>query len=54
MQSLFAQQKVTTRILFVMDASGSMYARMEKESRIEVAKRLMSKLMDSLAIIPNV
>jgi Ca-activated chloride channel family protein len=54
MQSLFAQQKVTTRILFVMDASGSMYARMEKESRIEVAKRFMSKLMDSLAIIPNV
>jgi Ca-activated chloride channel family protein len=49
-----AQQKVDTRILFIFDASGSMYARMDKETRIEVAKRLLSKMMDSLAPIPNV
>lgn len=47
-------QKVDTRILFIFDASGSMYARMEKETRIEVAKRIMSKMMDSLANISNV
>ena len=37
-----------TRILFLMDASGSMYAMMDKDSRINVAKRLMNKIMDSL------
>lgn len=43
-----AQQKVKTRILFLMDASGSMYASMDKDNRINVAKRIMTKLMDSL------
>jgi len=43
-----AQQKVKTRILFLLDASGSMYASMDKDNRINVAKRLLSKLMDSL------
>jgi Ca-activated chloride channel family protein len=43
-----AQQKVKTRILFLLDASGSMYASMDKDNRINVAKRIMSKLMDSL------
>lgn len=46
--SLVAQQKVKTRILFLLDASGSMYASMDKDNRINVAKRLLSKLMDSL------
>jgi Ca-activated chloride channel family protein len=45
---LQAQQKVRTRILFVLDASGSMYATMDKETRIVVAKRMLTKLMDSL------
>ncbi|MFN9583160.1 MAG: VWA domain-containing protein, partial [Bacteroidota bacterium] len=44
-----AQQKVKTRILFVLDASGSMYARMETDTRINVAKKLMYKIMDSMA-----
>jgi Ca-activated chloride channel family protein len=45
---LAAQQKVKTRILFLLDASGSMYATMDKDSRINVAKRILTKLMDSL------
>jgi Ca-activated chloride channel family protein len=43
-----AQQKVKTRILFLLDASGSMYAAMDKDNRINVAKRMLTKLMDSL------
>jgi Ca-activated chloride channel homolog len=43
-----AQQKVKTRILFLLDASGSMYATMERDSRINVARRILTKLMDSL------
>jgi Ca-activated chloride channel family protein len=43
-----AQQKVKTRILFLLDASGSMYATMDKDSRINVARRILTKLMDSL------
>ncbi len=46
---LFAQQeKVKTRILFLFDASGSMYATMDKDNRISVARRILGKLMDSL------
>jgi Ca-activated chloride channel family protein len=45
---VYAQQKVKTRILFLLDASGSMYATMDKDSRINVAKRILTKLMDSL------
>lgn len=33
----------------MLDASGSMYARMETDTRINVAKKLMYKIMDSLA-----
>jgi Ca-activated chloride channel family protein len=43
-----AQQKVKTRILFLLDASGSMYATMDKDNRINVARRILTKLMDSL------
>lgn len=44
----YAQKKVKTRILFLLDASGSMYATMDKDNRINVAKRILTKLMDSL------
>ncbi len=44
--SAFAQQK--TRILFLLDASGSMWARMESDNRINVAKNLLGKMVDSL------
>lgn len=51
--SAFAQEK-TTRILFLLDASGSMYANLNKEVRIDVAKRLLKKALDSLEGLPNV
>lgn len=34
--------------MFVLDASGSMWARMETDNRINVAKSLLSKMVDSL------
>lgn len=43
-----------TRILFLLDASGSMYAIMDKENRITIAKRLLSRTIDSLQGIKNV
>lgn len=47
--SAFAQvDKPKTRILFLLDGSGSMFAAMDKDVRINVAKRLLSKTMDSL------
>jgi len=39
---------ITTRILFVLDASGSMSARWQQFSRWEVATRLLTSIMDSL------
>lgn len=47
-----AQKK--TRILFVLDCSGSMYAKMQTETRIVAAKRLLSNMVDSLKNISNV
>jgi Ca-activated chloride channel family protein len=38
----------TTRILFVFDASKSMYGRWQSGTKIEVARRLMSQMLDSL------
>jgi Ca-activated chloride channel family protein len=43
-----------TRILFVLDASGSMYARMDSENRIDIAKRLLGRIVDSLKTSRNV
>ena len=44
-----------TRILFLLDASGSMFAKMDKgQDRMEVAKRLLSSVLDSLSIYKNV
>ncbi len=40
--------KPKTRILFLLDGSGSMYAAMDKDIRINVAKRLLAKIVDSL------
>jgi Ca-activated chloride channel homolog len=50
------QQKIPekTRILFLLDASGSMLARWENTYRIVVAKRLLSDMVDSLKNVPNV
>ncbi len=43
-----------TRILFLLDASGSMFARMERDTRINVAKKLLSNIVDSLQGATNV
>lgn len=43
-----------TRILFLLDASGSMYAKMEESNRINIAKKLLIRLADSLTQLENV
>src|SRR5687768_5722970 len=49
------QQKIPekTRILFVLDGSGSMEALWGKESRMDVAKGILTKLVDSLRVNPD-
>ncbi|KAA9327595.1 VWA domain-containing protein [Hymenobacter busanensis] len=42
-----------TRILFLLDASGSMNAPWEGKPRMEVAKALLAKMVDSLNAYPN-
>lgn len=42
-----------TRILFLLDCSGSMLANMDGDTRMNVAKRLLSELIDSLSTKPN-
>ena len=42
-----------TRILFVFDASQSMYARWQSDMRINIAQRLLTNLLDSLKHVPN-
>jgi Ca-activated chloride channel homolog len=52
---LAAQKPAKTRILFLLDASGSMFAQMDKtQNRMDVAKRLLSKVLDSLSKYKNV
>ncbi|QIX60153.1 VWA domain-containing protein [Hymenobacter lutimineralis] len=46
-------QPRTTRILFVLDASGSMQAPWEGQQRWDIAKDLLSKMVDSLNAYPN-
>jgi len=43
----------TTRILFILDASNSMYGRWENGTKMEVAQSLIASMLDSLAKIPN-
>lgn len=43
----------TTRILFILDASGSMYDKWEGRARMDVAKEVLSNLVDSLKNIPH-
>lgn len=42
-----------TRILFVFDASQSMYAQWESGTKIDIAERLMNAMLDSLAEVPD-
>lgn len=45
--------KPTTRILFVFDASQSMYGRWQSDMKITIAEKLLCNLLDSLQNIPN-
>ncbi len=52
----YAQEKPKppkTRILFVFDASQSMYAQWESGTKIDIAERLMNRMLDSLAQVPD-
>ncbi len=49
-----AQTPEKTRILIIFDASGSMTTPIEKWTRIQVAKRMAVKLIDSLSTFKNV
>ena len=56
--SVFAQankpKAPLTRILFVFDASRSMAGKWEKDTKIKIAKRLLSEMVDSLQQLDNV
>ncbi len=47
-------QPQTTRILFVLDGSQSMYARWENGQKMQIATRLLRNLVDSLKGVDNV
>lgn len=48
------QEQPKTRILFLLDASGSMLAKWENSDRMSVAKELLAHLVDSLERYDNV
>ena len=52
-QNAPAEKPKVTRLLFLLDASGSMMAPWEGQPRWEVAKRLLAKMADSLNAYPN-
>lgn len=45
--------QVKTRVLFLLDASGSMANEWQGTTRIQVAKNVLKKIMDSLQTLPN-
>ena len=47
-KSLAQKDKPITRVLFIFDASQSMYAQWDGNSRMEIAKELLSNMLDSL------
>lgn len=50
----FTSPREKTRILFVLDASNSMVQYMDGSTRMQVAKKLMTKMVDSLSKLRNV
>ncbi|MCC6818764.1 MAG: VWA domain-containing protein [Bacteroidia bacterium] len=50
----YAQSPGKTRVLIIFDASGSMTTSIEKSTRIQIAKKMAIKLIDSLSSFPNV
>lgn len=47
------QERPLTRILFLFDASQSMYGRWQSDIKINIARKLMSNLLDSLNNVKN-
>jgi Ca-activated chloride channel homolog len=47
------QEKQTTRILFVFDASFSMYGQWQSGQKIDIAKKMLGEFLDSLVAIPD-
>lgn len=47
------ENKPLTRILFVFDASQSMYGRWQSDMKINIARNLLIKVLDSLQSIPD-
>lgn len=43
-----------TRILFIFDASQSMYGRWQSDTKMNIAQRMMSNLLDSLRNVENI
>lgn len=43
----------TTRILFIFDASFSMYGQWQSGMKMDIAKRMLTEFLDSLKTIPN-
>lgn len=52
--SLGQGNQKTTRILFIFDASQSMFGRFDGQPKIDVAQKLLAEAVDSLANVPNV
>ncbi|MBO0358125.1 VWA domain-containing protein [Hymenobacter sp. BT186] len=52
-QNAAPEKPRVTRILFLLDASGSMLAPWEGQARMDVAKSLLAKMVDSLNAYPN-
>lgn len=48
------QTNVTTRILFIFDASNSMWGDWQSDKKIHIANRLLCNMIDSLEQYPNV
>lgn len=51
---LVSQNTQKTRILLIFDASGSMTSPIEKSTRIQVAKKMVTKMIDSFSTFKNV
>lgn len=47
------EKVITTRILFLFDASQSMYGRWQSDMKITIARKIMTDLLDSLEAVPN-
>lgn len=47
------KQQLTTRVLFIFDASFSMSDTWQKDVKIDVAKQILTELVDSIRNVPN-